>query len=146
MPRLIEPIDAIARAKKRDVFYIQFHPLDYYDVMTGGKYDYLADLKRKQVLDWLDENKIPWLECGPMAEQGEWLFCGYVGDIYLDVPYDESDPRYCKLSDYLENSDGSMKDANVRWYCLSLRLAMEYAHHDILRYWNQVFSEEAEPS
>jgi len=140
MPQLIEPIDAIARAKKRDALYIQFHPLDYYDNLSAsGNYDYVADVTRKRVLNWLAANEIPWVESAPMAEQHGVLFMGYVGDVYIDVPFDDADPQYCLVRDYLENPDGTMRNVNVRFWALSLTLAMEYAHHDEPGYWDRMF-------
>ena len=62
MPQLIEHIDAICRAKQRAVLYLQFYPVDHYDlrVESKRKYDWLTDKRRQKILDWLDVNNIQW--------------------------------------------------------------------------------------
>jgi hypothetical protein len=136
---LIEHIDAICRAKQRDVLYIQFYPVDYYDLRDESKqqYDWCTDKRRQELLDWLDANGIHWVKCGPFAEHGAVYWLGYLGDIYVDVPFNEADPKYCLLRDHIEKPDGSMRDENVRFYCVSLKYAMKYAHHDEEGFWDR---------
>lgn len=86
-------------------------------------------------MTWLDEHNIPWEKCGPVAS--ETSFRSYLGEIYIDVPFDENDPRYCIVRDYLENPDGSMRDENVRFYYLPLEHAMKNAHHDEPDFWEK---------
>ncbi len=145
MPKLIEHIDAIARKKQCAVLFIEFHPEkwgDYANEMEDGEcddswrdYEYRVDQRREKVLAWLDENVISWQECGPVAnEQG---FRSYLGEIYIDVPYDENNPQYRLVRDYLENPDGTMRDESIRFYCLPLEVAMKNAHHDEPGFWEK---------
>ena len=140
MPQLIEHIDAICRAKQRAVLYLQFYPVDHYDlrVESKRKYDWLTDKRRQKILDWLDVNNIQWTQCGPFAQQGGVFWFGYLGDIYVDVPFDEADPKYCLLRNHIEKPDGSMRNENVRLYYVPLEQAMKYAHHDESVYWERV--------
>ena len=140
MPQLIEHIDAICRGKQRGVLYIQFYPVGYYDprVDSKRKFDWRSDKRRQKLLDWLDANGIYWTKCGPFAQQGGVFWFGYIGDIYVDVPFDETDPQYSLLRDHLEKPDGSMRNNNVRFYCVPLEQAMKYAHHDEQGFWDRV--------
>lgn len=133
MPQLIEHIDAIARKKQRGVLLIKFHPEDMGIAMY--EYDHRKDRRRKKVLAWLNKNSIPWVECGPIANEN--FMINYLGDIYLDIPYDEDDPRYKLVCEYLENPDGTMRDKRVVWYFLSLEIAMGNAHHDEPGFWER---------
>jgi len=123
MPQLIEHIDAIARQKRRAVLYLEFHPA------TGWRhYRYQADAARDMVLAWLDAHQIGWQPCGPIADP--CTMPPYLGQVYLDVPYDEALPAYRILRDYLELPDGSMRHAGVNFYALPLELADNIAEHD----------------
>jgi hypothetical protein len=117
MPQLIEHIDAIAR---NDLF---------------DSFDYERSKVRKAILAWLDGNGVPWQPCGHIASPG--LMIGYRGEIYIDVPFDESDESYRKVRDYLENSDGSMKFKGATFCYLPLAKAMENAHHDEPGFWEK---------
>lgn len=61
----------------------------------------------------------------------------YLGQIYLDIPFDESNPQYQRINQYVENPDGSLKDPDIAMYCLPLEMAMEYKHLDDPEYWNE---------
>ena len=125
MPMLIEHIDAIARKAKRDVLFVVFRsPVDWQE-----------NRLRKQVCQWLDDHKVPWRECGPVAD--EHCMASYQGEIYIDVPFDEANPTYQKIQDYLENSNGTMRDPNVVFCCLRLDVAMRNAHHDEPGFWEK---------
>jgi len=87
------------------------------------------------VLSWLDKNNIPWEKCATFANENYMI--GYIGDVYLDFPYDENDPQYKLVCEYLENPDGSMRNENVVWYYLSLEIAMKNAHHDEPGFWKR---------
>ncbi|HLF95912.1 MAG TPA: hypothetical protein VI457_02105 [Methylococcaceae bacterium] len=132
MPMLIEHIDAIARKKQRDVLYVEFHPDE--DGFERN-YDHGRDPLRQQVIEWLEANHIGWFPCAPFAS--EEFMCPYLGQIYLDVPFSESDPVYQKVRDYLEHPDGSMRYPTVRFYVLPLAVAIKNAHHDEPRFWEQ---------
>lgn len=129
MPLVIKHIDEIARAKGRDVLYVKFHQ----DLRQDVDWAHLPI--RQQIIDWLDANNIAWQECGHMADPR--LYCSYRGQIYIDVPFDESDPVYHQLQDYLENPDGSMRFDGA-WFCyLPLSDAMQNAHHDEPGFWER---------
>jgi hypothetical protein len=130
MPPLIDHIDAIARRKQRDVLSIRF-------VTRETKllaYDYDQDPERLRVIAWLDEHAIAWQPCGRVA--GEYLQL-YIGDVYVDVPYDTTDPTYELLRGYLENPDGTMRHPRVTFEYYPLEMAMKNAHHDEPGYWDR---------
>jgi hypothetical protein len=60
--------------------------------------------------------------------------CSYRGQIYLDVPFNENDPVYPILRDYLEKPDGTMVFAGTRFCYYPLVEAMKNAHHDVAGY------------
>src|SRR5437763_15686800 len=110
MPGLIEHIDAIARTKGRAVLYLEFHPQPFRE---WRDYQFEDDATRTAVLAWLDAHDVSWTRCGPFANPS--VMAPYLGQVYLDVPYDESLPDYCQLRDYLEHPDGTMRHAGVRF-------------------------------
>lgn len=134
MPQLIEHIDAIARQKQRAVLYLEFH-----HVATAGsatpwrEYCYEGDDQRSAVVAWLDAHGYRWGACGAFADLTMML--PYMGQIYLEVPYDESRPDYCALRDFLEHSDGSMRHDSVRFCVMPLDYAMRNALHDAPGFW-----------
>lgn len=130
MPALIDHIDAIARKKGRDVLYVEFHPESRSE---ARHYRYEDDLMRASVLAWLDANGIGWEACGEYARPGQmWP---YLGQVYLDVVFNEGLPEYRKLRDYLELPDGTMRHAGVRFYALPLDYANKNAAHDEPGFW-----------
>ena len=122
MPRIIQNIDAIARNKGRDVLFVEFNEKSY------PNYDYKNWTARTQLINWLDNNHINYMECASVANEN--LIESYRGQIYLDVPYDEKDKKYIQLKNYLENSDGSPRILGVIFYLLPLEIAMKNKHHD----------------
>ena len=138
MPMIIEHIDAIARKKQRTVLSIVFHPETHcFDDNSDSwwDYNYEKDSRRKTVLKWLDKHGIHWQMCGHVANENALL--PYLGNIYIDVPFDESDPQYQLVRDYLENPDGTPRDERIRFYYLPLKLAMKNAHHDEPGFWDK---------
>jgi hypothetical protein len=134
MPQLIEHIDAIARQKGRDVLYLEFHPHD-----DWRRYRYETDPMRDMILRWLDQHEVGWQTCGPYARPG----CNgpYLGQIYLDVPFDESLPAYRSLRDYLELPNGSMRHDGVRFYAMPLAYANQNAEHDAPGFWERFWAD-----
>lgn len=130
MPAQIEHIDAIARKKGRAVLYLEFHPRPFEE---WRNYRYEDDPMRASVLAWFDAHGVPWIECGPFANP--CVMGPYLGQVYMDVPYDESLPAYCALCDYLEHPDGTMRHAGVRFYAMPLDHAMQNAEHDEPGFW-----------
>jgi hypothetical protein len=132
MPRLIEHIDAIARRKQRDVLYLEFHPESFSERRA---YRFEDDDMRKAILEWFDSHGIAWSVCGPYANPD--VMAPYLGQVYIDLPFDESLPMYCKLRDYLEHPDGSMRHTGVRFCATSLAQAMKNAAHDEPGFWER---------
>ncbi|MDL2358145.1 MAG: hypothetical protein QFF03_23080 [Pseudomonadota bacterium] len=129
---LLQHIDAIARARQRAVLYLEFHPEER---ASAAAYRYERDVARDQLLTWLDTHGIIWQPCGPWANIRRME--SYRGQVYVDVPFDETLPLYCLLRDALEHPDGSMKLASVRFMLLTLARAMENADHDAPGFWDQ---------
>lgn len=132
MPALIEHIDAIARKKGRAVLYLEFHPQPYREWRA---YRFEDEPTRAEVLAWLDAHGVAWAPCGPIADPA--MLPPWLGQVWLDVPYDESLPAYCALRDYLEHPDGTMRHAGVRFYAMPLDLAMQNAAHDEPGFWER---------
>jgi len=115
MPMLIEHIDAIARQKQRDALYIKFVPENCAiddGIDTWLEHDYRNQPRRAEVLSWFDAHNIPWQICGLVANENI-IECPYFGDVYIDIPFDENDPQYQIVRDYLENPDGTMRDKDA---------------------------------
>lgn len=132
MPRQIEHIDAIARSKQRAALYLEFHPRP---AVPGHRYDYASDPARDAVLAWLDAHAMPWTECGPFADPA--AMAPYLGQVYVDVPYDDTLPAYQTLRDHLEYPDGAMRHDTVRFHVMPLDFAMRNAAHDEPGYWER---------
>ena len=120
--------------------------LDRRGFQRGDEYEprllhkYHDDPYRAALLQWLDEQGIGWEKCGPFVTV--FFSFGYLGDIYIDVPYDEDNPRYQLVRDHIENPDGTMSDQeHVRWYYLPLEHAMKNAHQDEPGYWDRIGEE-----
>ncbi|MGJ7918840.1 hypothetical protein ACI48D_25655 [Massilia sp. LXY-6] len=132
MPGLIEHIDAIARKKKRAVLYLEFHPRPFKE---WRNYEYRDDPTRAAVLSWFDAHGVPWTACGPFADP--CVMAPWLGQVYIDVPYDESLPEYRALRDYLEHPDGTIRHEGVRFYAMPLDYAMQNAEHDEPGFWER---------
>lgn len=115
MPLLIDHIDAIAREKKRDVLFVHFE--NYVEDKD------LEDNARETLMAWLDENGIAYMPC--MGLEDDEIINSYLGDLYIDLPFDEDNPSYQILSDHLEDEEGNMKIEDVYFYVLSLEVALE---------------------
>ncbi len=135
MPQILKHIDKIAREKKRDVLYIVFNELKDGDTAKYLTYNYKKDEVRAELLKWLDENNIPFEECGAIASENGWD--SYRGQLYIDVPMDEKDERYLKLNEYLEDENGDVKIEGIRYYFIPLKVAMKNAHHDEPGFWEK---------
>jgi hypothetical protein len=132
MPAQIEHIDAIARREGRAVLYLEFHPRPFRE---WRNYDYQGDPVRAAVLAWFHAHAVPWTACGPFADPR--VMAPYLGQVYIDVPYDETLPEYRELRDYLEHPDGTIRHDGVRFYAMSLDHAMENAAHDEPGFWER---------
>lgn len=134
MPQLIEHIDAIARQKNRDVLYLTFFPQSD-DLEEISQFIYQKSEARKTVLQWLDANGIVWQPCGEFARTN--VMMSHLGSVYLDVPFDTQDANFQKLTEYLENPDGSMKIKDVTFWAMRLEHAMKNKHHDEPGFWER---------
>ena len=147
MPLLLEHIDAISRQKQRGVLYVEFHPLATNPEAGEGLSDQdvwawktMPDSAwqtlpiRKQIIDWLDAQGIGWQRCGHFADVG--LMMGYRGQLYIDLPYDQSLPAFQALQAFLENPDGSMRYPKVFFIYCALDKAMENTAHDEPGFWD----------
>ena len=138
MPRVMENIDRIARKIGRGVLFLEFHPK--YDPEKDGfdkmfeQFDYKNCDARKKVMKWFGENNVRHEECFNIGHEGI-LSQPYNGEVFIDVPFDKNDPDYLKVEQFLENPDGSMKREGVRFYYLSLEVAMQNKHLDDPAYW-----------
>lgn len=132
MPRLIEHIDAIARKKGREVLYLEFHPES---PCEWRNYRFEDDPMRAAVVAWLDVHAVTYHPCGLIANPN--VMAPYLGQLYLEVPYDESLPGYRSLRDYLEHPDGTMRHPKVRFCAMPLDYALRNAEHDEPGYWER---------
>jgi len=142
MPQLIQHIDAISRQKGRDVLFVRFGPVDknatplwIARVENATPHDWQDDANRNELIAWLEANAIAWEPCGIFASEN--TMCCYLGDIYVDVPFDKQNPSYQKLSLRLEDSDESPKIPGVTFCCLTHGNAMRNAHHDEPGFWER---------
>lgn len=138
MPLFIEPIDAIARKKQRTVLYVTFNPIEMTesDGWDRPTFDWKQDPMRETVCQWLTAHGLPWQPCSHVADE-ETLGSNYEGQIYLDIPFDDNDPLYGQVRDYLENPDGSRRFETVGFWILPLETAMNNAHHDEPGFWER---------
>ena len=129
MPMIIEHIDKIARDKKRDVIYIEF------DRDVYPSYDYEEYTERINLIKWLEKNNTNYSICGHYASENGWE--SYRGQLYIDIPMDDDNPKYQLLNNHLENKDGSFKIKGVSYMYLPLKIAMKNAHHDEPGFWDK---------
>lgn len=134
MPALIEHIDAIARQNGRDALYLEFHPHEHW-----RSYRYEEDSGRDAMLAWLDSQGFGWQPCGPFACPPTML--PWLGQVFVDVPYDESLAAYRTLRDHLELPDGSMRQPGVRFYVMPLTYASRNAEHDEPGFWERLWAQ-----
>lgn len=138
MPQILKHIDQIGREKQRDVLYIVFNePKKDEDRWTDEylSYKYKNDPVRNEFIQWLEENNIPYEECGPIASEFGWE--SYRGQLYIDVPMDENDERFLKLNEHLEYPNGEMKIEGIMYYHVPLIISMKNAHHDEPGFWEK---------
>ncbi|HTJ94031.1 MAG TPA: hypothetical protein VL424_13120 [Pararobbsia sp.] len=107
----IQAIDAIARFVGRDVLFVSFEKVirDGHRITlhTLDRDEWRSLPQRRQLIDWLEANDIPWRSCRTFSQSGD--DGTYRGQIYVDVKRDDSDPRLALLKRFLTHSDGSMR-------------------------------------
>ncbi len=130
------PIDAIARQQQRDVITLLFDAIDSHDENTGFdlRYRYHQDPIRDQIIEWLDQQQISWHVCGRIADT-TGCSMRYRGQIYIDLPVDETNQKFCLLRDYLDYPDGKSRFKSVILLIVTLEFAMTKAHHDEPGFW-----------
>ena len=137
----IEHVDAIARAKKRDVIFVEFHQLEKgkgrknrlpYDALV---LEWECLPARRKVIEWLDTQAIRWSPCGNFADLSYVL--SYRGQLYIDLPYDSELPIFQQLTAFLEKPDGSTRIPGVKLMCCTLEQAMVNAFHDEPGFWER---------
>jgi hypothetical protein len=110
MPRILNNIDQIALEKQRDVLYLLYHKSyndSFHNEDLSLKFHYETCIARQQLIEWLEKHEIDFSECFGWSTRSGIMSMPYLGELYLDVPFDEADPKYQLLYNYLENSDGS---------------------------------------
>lgn len=99
MPLLIPYIDELTAANRRGAVTIQFD--------SPGKKLLVPpeqDAVRQYILSWLVDQEIEFQPCGPFSDSGR--IEGYSGEVYVDLSWDEDDPKFKKLYDLLYNWKG----------------------------------------
>ena len=126
MPQIIDPIDLIARKKGRDVLLVEFRN----SKGQLSEFGWQRSAARRDLIAWLDEKGIGWSPCYRIWNDG-LIETPYTGEIYLDVPYELTDPRYQQLQQHLENPDETPRIPGIGFAVLPLELALKNAHHDV---------------
>lgn len=117
MPQLIRTIDEIAREKRRDVIFVQFH-----NFSTGFVADYRTNPSRKAIISWLDEQRIAYIPCGGF--DSGCIVEGYDGELYIDVAIDENDDNFIKLFEWFAGEGGKRRYENAWLFYLPLSVAL----------------------
>ncbi|AJI53742.1 hypothetical protein [Francisella philomiragia] len=129
--RAIKTIDQIAREKQRDVLFIQVKPNPLKSFEHYRNYKPWQEIK-----SWLEDNDIPHEICGPFFED-QIVIEGYCGDIYIDLPNDDSLAMIQKIDEYF-NYTGERLDGKVRLCILSYDTAIKYAERDTAEFWDDI--------
>ena len=129
MPVALKHIDKIAREENRDVIFINFSK----EVFPS--YEYREYKERNELLQWLNDNEIPYRECGPMADECGWE--SYRGQLYVDLPIDEENKKYQLLCEHLDGPDGTFKIKGVESWIFPLEEALKNKHHDEPGFWDE---------
>lgn len=129
MPQVIEHIDKIARDKGRGVLFLRFDR----DIFDNDEWETWH--QRNELIDWFKRKNITVSECGDIAKDSGYI--SYRGQLYIDVPFDESSPEYLTVKEHLENTDGSPCFLGIVFCFLPLDLAMKNKHHDEPGYWEE---------
>ncbi len=90
---------------------------------------------RQQIIDWLEVRNIGWKPCGPIASVN--VMESYQGQIYVDLPFDESLPAFQALDAFFEFPDGTHRYPDATFYYCPLEVAMENAAHDEPGFWHR---------
>ena len=121
---LLDSIDSIARKKQRDVLFVKFHCGDENNI------DWEYPLRRR-IIEWLEARQIKWEPSAPLSDG----IASYQGDIYLDVPLDETDKKFRAMVEYFDNEDGTPRISGCSLHLLPLSVAMRNACQDEPDFW-----------
>lgn len=80
---------------------------------------------RDYVIAWLEQHEIEFVPC--LGLSGEDEIDSYLGDLYLDIPFDQQNNQYQLVKNYLEDEQGNMIIEHVLFFVLSLEVAEEIA-------------------
>ena len=140
----VKTLDQISREKQRDVLYLTFEDQSAAKSENAEQLDEAFNWEdcatRKKIIQFMDKNQIPYQMCFMAQPTNGTLMLSmpYRGELYIDIPYDESNPCYKKLESFLENPDGSMKLPNVKFWYYPLEEAMKNAEHDEPGFWDNL--------
>jgi hypothetical protein len=98
-------------------------------------FDYDAHPQRAQILAWLMQQSIEGTFCGYLASARSMQ--SYSGEVSIDVPFDEQDPRYRQVERYVEYPDGTMRFDHTKFHVATLEVAMRNEHHDEAGFWER---------
>jgi len=121
---LIDSIDKIARKKQRDVFFVKFHYGEENNI----------DLEfplRCQIIEWLDMQNINWEPSAPYSDG----IASYQGDIYIDIPLDQTNKKFQEMIGYFDKEDGSPRIPGCSLHLLKLNDAMLNEYQDVPGFW-----------
>jgi len=122
MPQIVKTLDEIAREKGRDTLFVTFE-----DSRRPQRPLTAARRRlRSQLIQFLDQHSISWSPC--FGCESNLLFGPYRGWIYLDVPYDLTDPAYQLIADYLETPDGKPRYEGMQFCVRTLEAAINGAN------------------
>ena len=133
MPVVIFTIDEIALKKNRDALYLSFYdPRNpesveaLLETVGDGLMAWREYPPFKAISQWMDKKGIKHSPCYAMLDPG-LMSTPYMGDLYVDVPFDLADPLYQELSAHLEDADGNPILPGV-WFCgVTLETARRHA-------------------
>ena len=129
MAKLIKHIDKIAREVQRDVLYVEFSREVFPD------YEWESYVGRNELIAWLEEQGIVYQHCAPFACEDGWE--GYRGQLYIDVPVDDSNEQFLHVDSHLCTPDNSFKIPGIGLYIVTLEQALKNKHHDEPGFWDK---------
>lgn len=102
MPLLLPYIDDIPSESRSGAVTIQFNS-------HGSRPWTLTeqDGVRQYILSWLADQKIAFQPCGPLSSSGR--IEGESGEVYVDLAWNESDPKFGRLQNLLYKQDGKAR-------------------------------------
>lgn len=107
MPLLLPYIDEIPSETRSGAVTIQFSWRGS-SSLTSPKQDGV----RQYILSWLADQKIVFQPCGPLSSSGR--IEGESGEVYVDLAWNESDPKFRKLQNLLYKEDGKARVDGVQ--------------------------------